>query len=467
MTWDPPFTEPVVATLTDEGSPADLQERRFLTSLASTRAVMALVMVAVTGIMPAVAADLDGEALYGASFSALGLAMVAAIVVAGHLAATRPVDRLLLAGLLTVAAGAVVIACSPTMPTVLVGRTLQGLGLGLVTVLVWAGLGAGIPAPRRAHAGYVLSLAWALATVAGPTIAGITADRLSWRVVFAAIAPVALAVAWFAGPAMRVLTGRLQSDRTAPIAPAVVLAGGLAAVVTGLGQPRASIVAALLLAVGAGASAWALTRVLPAGTLRLERGVPAAVGAAFLAGFAMFGTQAFLPLALGEVHHASATVIGVAVSTSPVTWVFGSAVHTRLAPRWSAAATLRLGAGTLAAAIAAMQLVLVASIPLVVGFLAWAVAGFGMGMTYNTVSVAALAASDRRAHASIAASLQLADAVAITIAAGLSGALVTWGAEGGRSVAGSLRLAWTLAAVAAIGAATLAVRLPRPEDRWT
>lgn len=431
--------------------------------LCAARAVMALVMVGMAGLLPTVVAELHGERLYGAAFSGMGLAMVWSIVLAGHFAATREPGRLVAASLAMVALGTAVVAASPTMATVLAGRVVQGLGLGLLTVVVWAGVGAGVPPDRRARAGRALSAAWAAAALVGPVGAGALSDAVSWRAAFALVVPVSIGTAVFSVPAMRRLSGRLHGAGKLPFREATWLGSGLAAVVVGLGQPRPTVTVAALLGAGSALAAWALGRVLPAGTLRLRRGAPATVAAAFLAGFAMFGTQAFVPLALRDVHGASATVIGLAVATSPLTWVLGSALHMRLAARWRPAKMLRLGAGTLAGAVGAMQLALVRDVPLAVPIGVWALAGFGMGVTYNTTTVAGFAASDGRTLAPIAAALQLADAVAITVGAALSGAVVSWGAAFGVGTAGSLRAAWALAAVVAGSAAALAGRLPVEE----
>ena len=80
-------------------------------------------------VMPVVARDLHGLALYGWVFSSFELASLVGIVVAGH-DATGTARRPFVAGLVLFSAGLLVAGLAPAMWVLVVGRILQGLGGG-------------------------------------------------------------------------------------------------------------------------------------------------------------------------------------------------------------------------------------------------------------------------------------------------------------------------------------------------
>ena len=68
------------------------------------------------------------------------------------------------------------------------------------------------------------------------------------------------------------------------------------------------------------------------------------------------------------------------------------------------------------------------SVPIGVAFVAWAVAGFGMGISYSPVSLVVLAEAPAGGEGTASASLQLCDVLGIALGTGVSGAIVAAGA---------------------------------------
>jgi MFS family permease len=99
-------------------------------------------------------------------------------------------------------------------------------------------------------------------------------------------------------------------------------------------------------------------------------------------------------------------------------------------------------------------------VPVVEGFVAWAVAGFGMGLSYAPISLMMLrvAPSGREGWAS--ASLNLADVLGTALGVGFGGAAVAAVTRSGRAVSDGVVFAFGAAALAAIVALLVARRLP-------
>src|SRR5581483_7689178 len=99
----------------------------------------------VTTVMPKVARELSGLSLYGWTFSAFTLASIVGLVEAG-----RRADRLgpapgLAVGLALFVTGLIVTASAPTMPVVVAGRALQGLGSGAFGTTMYVVIGRAYP----------------------------------------------------------------------------------------------------------------------------------------------------------------------------------------------------------------------------------------------------------------------------------------------------------------------------------
>src|SRR5271155_540967 len=127
-------------------------DRRALTlALVLTVTFIASEALAVITVMPLVARDLHGLALYGWVFSTFMLASLVGIVVAGRDADRHGPARPYAAGLVLFAAGLVVAGLAPFMWVLVVGRFLQGLGAGAVPAVAYVAIGRSLPEVHRAR----------------------------------------------------------------------------------------------------------------------------------------------------------------------------------------------------------------------------------------------------------------------------------------------------------------------------
>jgi len=280
----------------------------------------ALDQTIVATALPTIAGDLGGLSHLSWVVTAYILATTASTPLWGKLGDQFGRKRLFQASIVIFLIGSALCGQAHSMIELIAFRALQGLGGGGLIVLAQAIVGDVVPPRQRGRYQGLFGAVFGVASVAGPLLGGFFVDSLGWRWVFYINLPVgliALAVIAVALPATftrrRHKIDYLGSLLLASSATRVVLLtswGGTqyrwaSPVVVGLG------VLAIVLAFG-----WWLAErraaepVLPLSLFR-NRVFSVAAGIAFAAGFAMFGSLAYLPLFLQVVRGISPTVSGL------------------------------------------------------------------------------------------------------------------------------------------------------------
>ena len=420
--------------------------------------------LAVVTVMPLVAQDLGGLHLYGWVFSAFMLGSVVGIVAAGREADRRGPAIPFVAGLVLFGAGLAVAGLAPSMDVLVAGRVLQGLGAGAVPSVAYAAIGRSFPGPLQARMMAVLSTAWVVPGLAGPAVAAEVAHVFGWRWVFLGLLPVVAVAGAIAVPALIRLgppgAGPVQERQ---VIHGIVVAAGATMILAGLtliagsGTPAAgraistAAAGAALIVAGVAAGLPALRRLVPAGTLTARPGLPATILSRGLLTFTFFGADAYVTLAITAVRHRSPLVAGIAVTGATLGWTAGAWVQARLSETWPGRRFVRIGLVIVLAGIAGMVLVLQPHVPVVVGLVAWTVAGLGMGLAYAPLSLMMLRHAPPGREGRASASLNLADVLGTALGIGVGGAAVAAGA--GRNL--PLGIAAAFAASAAVGVVAL------------
>lgn len=178
-------------------------QRRALTGgLVLTITFVAAEALAVVTVMPVVARDLHGLELYGFVFSAFLLGTMVGIVAAGRAADRRGPAVPYIVGLIVFAVGLTIAGLAPSMPVLVAGRALQGLGAGAVPSVAYAAIGRTLPDRLRARMMAILSTAWVVPGLAGPAISAEVAHLFGWRWVFLGLLPFIALTGPFAIPAL-------------------------------------------------------------------------------------------------------------------------------------------------------------------------------------------------------------------------------------------------------------------------
>jgi len=447
------------------------RHRQLVVGLVLTITLVAFEAMAVAAIMPDVKDDLGGLGLYGWVFSGFFLASLVGIVVAGQLADTHGLVLPYAIGLGLFAAGLVIGGAAVAMPMLIAGRILQGFGAGAIPATGYAAIGRGIPAELRPKMFAVLSTAWVVPGLVGPTAAIGLEHALSWRYVFLILVPLVVVALVMTVPVLRTL-GPAEADQPEGaderaqrkarerhhLRQVLFLVGGVGAVfIAASGVP--AVAAALLAVVGLPTALNALVHLLPPGTLRLRAGVPATVAVRGLLTFGFFAADAYVPLAVVDGRGGSSWIAGAALTVSALTWTCASWIQARLIARVGPRRLDQYGFAALVAGVALM-LGVAQGLPVGLAVVAWAIGGFGIGMAYAPQAVTVLASARPGEEGSASAAIQLCDAVGIALGTGLAGGLISYGDGHAWAVDRSVTAVFVLALAGCVGGLVASGRLP-------
>ncbi len=130
------------------------------------------------------------------------------------------------------AVGSVVAITAPSYTIFLAARAIQGLGAGGIFPVATAAIGDVVPVERRGAALGMVAATWGLAAVLGPSIGGLVTHFISWRWIFVANVPLAIAV--FALARIHVPANAPRRHGPLDGIGLVLLCAGLLAIVDGL-----------------------------------------------------------------------------------------------------------------------------------------------------------------------------------------------------------------------------------------
>ena len=165
-----------------------------LTALALTGAVAmhAVNVHIVTTILPSVVQEIDGMAWYAWSTTLFVVASIVGAALSVRLLSLRGARAAMLAALLVFALGTLLCAMASSMPMLLAGRAVQGLGGGTVGALSYTLIRLVFPPALWPRAIALISAMWGIATLSGPAVGGLFAQAGHWRLAFGALLPLLL-----------------------------------------------------------------------------------------------------------------------------------------------------------------------------------------------------------------------------------------------------------------------------------
>ncbi len=479
------------------------KDRRPLTlGLVLTITLVAAEALAVSTAMPIVARDLGGLELYGWAFSAFFLGSLIGIAIVGGLIDERGMVLPFVVGLALFAVGLLISGFADSMPTLVVGRFIQGIGGGAVPPVAYVAIGRSLPDRLRPRMFATLSGAWVVPGLVGPAIAGFVAETWHWRAVFLGLLPLIALAGIMATRAMRVIpdaAGAHPGPDASAGAGAVAAAAGAGAspgASAGLARVRrgrpararqyglavtaaigAGIITSALLqtnfvvlvsmsALGLAVVGFAFRHLTPTGTLRLARGYPAAVLLRGVLTFSFFCADAYITLLLQEVHGWSALEAGLALSASAISWSVGTWYQSRHALRVGPERFVRIGFPVVALGIAGVASVLLPGVPAWIAVPSFAISGLGMGLAYSQFAIIVLRDSPRERQGAVTAAVTLSDALGTALGTGVAGAMVAIavraGSGPGPGLGAALAMGVGVALLGFLAAPRLRHRAPDP-----
>ncbi|AUA55797.1 MFS transporter [Achromobacter spanius] len=192
MTPPPPPTQPAAE------SPRSRRDLLMaMAGVSATVVLAALDSTIISTTLPRVAEALNGMALYAWVGTGYLLATAASILIFGRLGDMFGRKPLMLVSVLIIALGSIACGLAQSMTQLIVFRTLQGVGGGMMIATAFAAPADLFPdAKQRVRWMALVSAAFAMASGIGPVLGGAATQALGWRAAFF-ISPIAAAGAFF------------------------------------------------------------------------------------------------------------------------------------------------------------------------------------------------------------------------------------------------------------------------------
>lgn len=413
--------------MTSDSSTAGILRRPYLLATVGSCALVflsAFESLAVTTIMPLVSRDLDGASLYALAFAGPLATGVMGMVAAGNWSDRRGPAASLYASVGLFVAGLLIAGTAGSMEVLVLGRLVQGLGGGAMTVALYVLVARVYPPLLHPKIFAAFAASWVIPSLVGPFAAGIVAQLSSWHWVFLGVVGLVVPALLMVVPAVRGMAPDAETDKPpvpwafgrmgwAALAALTVLGLNLSAEVPGVGGVIA--VVALVLAVVA------VRPLVPRGTLVARRGLPSVILTRGLASAAFFGAEVYLPYLLTEQYGFTPTFAGLTLTGAALAWAGASALQGRLGSRLADALAVKIGAALVLVAIVLALVTAAMALPAAIAIGGWILAGGGMGLMYPRLSVMTLALSTPDNQGFNSAAMSISDSLGGALALAATG----------------------------------------------
>jgi MFS family permease len=399
-------------------------------ALAGGTALHAINIYVVTTIMPSIVADIGGLAYYAWNTTLFVIASIIGATLAARLADRWGGRGAYLLALAVFSLGSLICALAPSMPLMLAGRSLQGLGGGVLVSLAYVLIRQVFEPVYWSRAMGLVSAMWGVATLSGPAIGGLFAQAGDWRAAFWALFPAVILLAlivwlWLPSTERNAAAGtRIPGGRLALLALSV-LSISLASLTASRGLQALGVGMGLLLA------AWivrwdrrATDRLLPSNAYQ-----PSRLLAIYLAmSLLVIGStvEIFVPYFLQVIHGYSPLMAGFLTAVMAGGWSFGSVLSAGRSEQFATRA-IRTGPLLMALSLACLAWLLRQSqgFDHGAGFAlmccALAGVGLGIGMAWPHLLTALLASAPAGEGSLASSSISTVQLYAMSVGAALAG----------------------------------------------
>jgi len=386
-------------------------------------------------VLPSAIAEIGGLAIYAWASTAYAVASIlgsaGSSVAVGNAGMRR--TFVLAAGVFVV--GAAVCASAPSMPVLVAGRGLQGLGGGMLIAGAHSMVREVFPEALWPGMLTTISCTWAIPALSGPAVGGVLAGLGLWRTAFWVVAPIAVlagALTWRilpeTGPggagAARVPFGRLGL-----VCASVLCVGSIAN--TGGAPARVALFGAAiaLVALMLRLDNRARTRLFPTGMLSPANRIGKGFWMIFLLGMSTTPGGIYLPLLVQVLHGVTPAESGYLYALQSLAWTTGTLLSEFVPParvRWAVVL------GPLLTAVGFVGLVLtISSGPMGAIAASLILIGGGIGTAWAHVGAAILSSGRPDEGAVTASMIPSTQLFAVSLGAALSGVIANAAGLGG------------------------------------
>jgi MFS family permease len=382
-----------------------------------------------------------------------------------------PLWRPFAVGLGLFAIGLTIGGLAPSMPVLVAARFVQGLGGGSVGPSAYVAIGRSMPERLQPRMFAMMSTAWVVPGILGPSIAAVVGQVFGWRWVFLGLLPLLFVAGTVALSALGRTPEAASPGDGHPPAPTVRRLPNALLAAGGAGLLVASLTARDILPLVVGSVAGvaillpAVRRLTPAGTLVMAAGVPAAVLLRGLMTFAFFSGDAYIPLLLQTWRGTAATLTGIVFTATTLAWSTASWLQARRIEAWGPRRFVTLGFGCIAVGALLTLPAVVPGVPPEITILTWTLTGLGMGFMYSAATLVVLRGTPPASQGGATSALQLTDILGTALGAGVGGAITAVGARtGGDGLGVALGGVFAMSLVAALGGLLVARRVEGVRD---
>lgn len=372
----------------------------------------------ISTIMAAMVREIGGVQLVGWSFAIYEVGAIVAGAAMGRLSLQYTAAIAMTGSAAVYSAGCLVAALAPSMPVLLFGRLIEGLGGGGLVAMAFVATERLFPRGIWPQLFSILSVVWGVAAFAGPLIGSVWVEFASWRWAFAAFAIAGALMA----PVFAFVLREQQSGRTAvrddaakfPAVPLLCLAASVMMIAAAGLEMSVVFSAPILLSGLAGLAIFfrldafrPASRMFPAHPFRTSTTL--GCGMVMVGGLAV-STVSFTvygPLLLASLHGFSPLLTGYIIASESVSWSILSILVANAPPNrekliiTAGAAMIGTGVAGLAFAIPA------GSIPAILACALLQGGGFGIAWPFAIRRIVEAApAAERTIAASAAPTLQ-------------------------------------------------------------
>jgi predicted MFS family arabinose efflux permease len=378
-------------------------------------------------ILPSAIAEIGGLAIYAWASTAYAVGSILGSAGSSVVALKVGTRRGVFLAVGVFVAGAAICATAPSMPVVVAGRGVQGLGGGVLIASAHSLVRELFPQTLWQRMLTAISCAWAIPALGGPVVGGVLAGLGLWRAAFWVMAPIALvagAFTWSILPRSEkhdTRATRVPFGRLALICLSVLCIGSIAntRAVTARGALAAGAVASVALMLHLDGRA--PTRLFPTGMLSLQTTIGKAFYLVFLLGMSTTPGGVYVPLLVQVLHDVTPAGAGYLYAVQSLSWTAGTLLSARVSPA-RAHTVIMLGPVLTATGFVGLFFT-IGSGPVVAIAVSLMLVGVGIGTCWAHIGTAILSSARPDEGALTASMIPSTQLFAVALGAALSGVI--------------------------------------------
>jgi MFS family permease len=309
-------------------------------ALAGGVAIHAINVYIATTILPSVVRDIGGLDLYAWNTTIFVVASILSSALSSMLLQLAGPKGAYTIAAAIFALGAATCGLAPSMPIMLIGRFIQGLGGGFLFALAYAMIRIVFDETLWPRAMALVSVMWGVATLIGPAIGGIFAGLGIWRVAFWSILPITLLFALLAAMALPRKTKKTSRYPSVPFGQLILLTVSVFAISAGsistdLTRQAIGIAIATTLAISLiGVESNSRKKLLPSDAFRPKSTLAALYTTMSLLVVTVTSGEVYAPLFLQVLHHQAPLGAGYLTALMAAGWTLGSILSSSATGHW-------------------------------------------------------------------------------------------------------------------------------------